>query len=48
MTKIDYKRIVSKAKIIKDKAEKEYTKTGAIWGYYIAKSILKKVTYQKH
>ena len=35
-----YKTIVAKAKEIKQKAEKEYTKPSGIWAYYIAKSLL--------
>lgn len=41
MTVYDYKTIVNKAKIVKQKAEKEYTKNGGEWSYYFAKQVLK-------
>lgn len=35
-----YQTILGNAKTIKNKAEKEYTKIGAGWSYYVAKSVL--------
>ena len=40
MSTYGYSTILSKAKTVKQKAEKEYKKTGALDSYYIAKSVL--------
>ena len=40
MANIGYKTIYEKAKIIKQKAEKEHSSVGTKWSYYICKSIL--------
>jgi len=44
MSKYTYDTLVSKAKAVKQKAEKEYTKSNGNWGYYFAKAILKPKT----
>jgi len=47
MSEYTYKQILAKAKEVKQKAEKEYTKNGGVWGYYFAKQVIKPKTSVK-